>query len=121
MTNDIAALIERWKRQSFIPHEDPRIISDTKDALSRLTTQPLPEDIAGFIKYLESGGPSEKAAATIIRALAQENERLNQGWKDANDSALDRGLEAAKRIAELEAENNSLRNSVDAVRTEYLQ
>jgi len=81
--------------------------------------KPLPEEIAGLAERMD-GDPSFKDcndAAAMIRALAQENEK-----RKTNEIALGDAIHRRQdRIAELEAENTSLRNSVDAMRAEYLQ
>jgi hypothetical protein len=85
-------------------------------ALSRLTTPPLPDEIAGLIDALlifkscpipkGYGGIAEHTAAAI-RALAQENERLHSQLDTVSETYNEvarEGNHRAARIRELEAE-----------------
>jgi hypothetical protein len=100
---------------------------------------PLPEEIAKRISrlYIEADdcpcnlAYQARGAAEDHRALAQENERLKKATSFAiaahdtqvedKDTIAGWYANALERICELEAECDTLRNSVDAVRAEYLQ
>src|SRR5882672_5933892 len=91
MTDDIAACPHSLaERETAVADGMCPICS--ADALSRLATQPLPKEIAELIAELEDkaswpGSPYEKAA-TAIRALAQENERLHERLEDNHEFQL---------------------------------
>jgi|SRR5882672_696567 len=86
----------------------------------------ITDEIAGLAERMD-GDPSFKDcndAAAMIRALTQENERqaaIIAQIQPPNDIGDNCTAELAVKCAELEAENSSVRNSVDAVRAEYLQ
>src|SRR5258707_5044882 len=88
-----------------------RTALEAAEALSPLTTPPLPEEIAKLIEYLESstsgpGSPCMKAAAAI-RALAQENARLTEIVKVSKERYRQFDAENGElqaRIRELEVE-----------------
>jgi prefoldin subunit 5 len=84
--------------------EDRKLFANLGDALRALA-----QEINSLT--VENGSLDEELSRKVkrIRALVRENERLNQGWRDANGQALDRGLGAAARIRELEAERDAIR------------
>jgi hypothetical protein len=145
MTDDIAALIleiqarideegcgPEWAAGTTLDH---RIIG----ALERLTTPPPPEDrIAQATKLLreriplvlkyESGAAYsimvglEDLARDVLALASPENERLKElltAYFESDGVPVIERLQ--QRIRELEAECDILRNSVDAVRNEYVQ
>jgi hypothetical protein len=90
---------------------------------------PLPEDIAGLIADVEeiiregletpnlSRRDNLRKTVAALRAQAQENEKLRASQQPRPQDII----VLAERIRELEVECDTLRNSVDAVRNEYVQ
>ncbi len=108
-----------------------RTALEAAEALSPLTTPPLPEEIAKLIEYLESstsgpGSPCMKAAAAI-RALAQENARLTEIVKVSKERYRQFDAENGElqaRIRELEVElakEKELRTERDVIRAKTIE
>src|SRR5882672_8446093 len=130
MTDDIAACPHSLaERETAVADGMCPICS--ADALSRRSTPPLPDEIAGLIERVELSPHNDcvpqslaDEVATPLHALAQENERWKAIHRTSDVMHLEKTefmLNQEERIRELETENDTLRNSVDAVRARYLQ
>jgi len=123
MTDNIAALIDRL-RQVEREHLAFALCYEAANELERLTTPSPPEKIAGLIeRLLKHPALTCEEAAAALSTLAQENARLRTPQTPPNFENILDGASKIKdrRITELEAECDTLRDSVDAVRAEYLQ
>src|SRR5882672_4961534 len=130
MTDDIAACPHSLaERETAVADGMCPICS--ADALSRRSTPPLPDEIAELIARNSNriavrvyGRSLLKDNIAALRAQAQEIERWKSIHRTSDVMHLEKTefmLNQEERIRELETENDTLRNSVDAVRARYLQ
>jgi len=130
MTDDIAACPHSLaERETAVADGMCPICS--ADALSRRSTPPLPDEIAELIARNSNriavrvyGRSLLKDNIAALRAQAQEIERWKSIHRTSDVMHLEKTefmLNQEERTRELETENDTLRNSVDAVRARYLQ
>lgn len=103
MSDDIVALIERARREQRF--YGGTLLGELADALSRLTTSPLPQEIAGLIKRANDGSINTDRAedrklfadlGDALRVQAQEKYRLNQDLNFQYARCADKDAEIAR-------------------------